>query len=184
MCLPACQPARAGVAWKQGKGKGKGNGIGGGQRRKKGSVMAEAASTSATATTSTSTSATTSQTAPPGRAASVSRPWAVAAAVLAVVYGLWAAEIGRGAGPITGYNVLLGVVAGVLFGAGFLAVHIFGRGLPREQHAAAWAAFAGVSLGFAYSLSGESVLRSTGVGLAAAVLVLAVTFYRFYTQED
>ena len=146
--------------------------------------MAEAASTSATTIATTSASATTSQTAPPGRAASVSRPWAVSAAILAVVYGFWAAEIGRDAGPITGYNVLLGVVSGILFGAGFLALHVFGRGLPRELHAAAWAAFAGVSLGFAYSLSGESVLRSTGIGLAAAVLVLAVTFYRFYTQED
>ena len=118
------------------------------------------------------------------RAAPVSRPWVVLTAVLGVVYGLWAAQIGRDSGPITGYNVLLGVVSGVLFGVCFLGLHLMSGPLTRELHAGAWAAFAGISFGFLYSLTGESVLRSSGMALGAAAFVFAVRFYRYYTQED
>ncbi|WP_238431571.1 hypothetical protein [Streptomyces cavernae] len=119
----------------------------------------------------------------PGAAALARSPFARLAVVLAVVYGLWTAEIGRDAGPITGYNVLLGVVAGILFGVCFLGLHLVGHRLQRELRAMAWAAFTGVSFGFMYSLSGASVLRSTGMALGVAALAFAATFYRYYSTE-
>ncbi|WJV47370.1 hypothetical protein [Streptomyces flavofungini] len=104
-------------------------------------------------------------------------------ALLAVVYGLWAAANHRGGGPITGGNVLFGVVAGIAFGALYVAVRGVAPALPRELRATAWAAFAGVSFGFLYSLTDASVLRSVGMAGAVAASVFAVTFYRFYTRE-
>ncbi|MFD0413008.1 hypothetical protein [Streptomyces sp. NPDC127108] len=104
-------------------------------------------------------------------------------ALLAVVYGLWAAANNRGGGPITGGNVLFGVVSGIAFGALYVAVRRVAPALPRELRAAAWATFAGVSFGFLYSLTDASVLRSVGMAGAVAASVFAVTFYRFYTRE-
>ncbi|MCI3931915.1 hypothetical protein [Streptomyces sp. AN091965] len=103
--------------------------------------------------------------------------------VLAVVYGVWAAGIHREGGPITGGNVLYGVVTGVAFGALYAAVRRFAPGLPRELRALAWATFAGVSFGFLYSLTDASVLRATGMAAVVAGGVFAATFYHFYTRE-
>ncbi|WP_051856489.1 hypothetical protein [Streptomyces sp. NRRL B-1347] len=113
---------------------------------------------------------------------SLSHTWA-GPAVLAVVYGVWAAGIHRDGGPITGGNVLYGVVTGVVFGALYAAVRRFAPGLPRELRALAWATFAGVSFGFLYSLTDASVLRSTGMAAVVAGSVFAATFYWFYTHE-
>ncbi|EPH40385.1 hypothetical protein ABT390_12420 [Streptomyces aurantiacus] len=112
----------------------------------------------------------------------LSGTWAVPA-LLAVVYGLWAAAIHRDGGPITGGNVLFGVVAGVVFGALYVAVRRVAPALPRELRAAAWAAFAGVTFGFLYSLTDATVLRSVGMAVAVAAGVFAMTFYRYYTRE-
>ncbi|GGK63673.1 hypothetical protein [Streptomyces flaveus] len=100
-----------------------------------------------------------------------------------IVYGLWAAAIGRDAGPITGWNVLLGVVAAVAFVAGYLGLRLLGTHLPRELRAAAWAGFAGVAVGFLHGLTGSSVLRSAAVAFAVAAGAFVVVFYRFYTTE-
>lgn len=104
-------------------------------------------------------------------------------ALLAVVYGLWAAANNRGGGPITSGNVLFGVVSGVAFGVLYAAVRSLAPALPRELRAAAWATLAGVSFGFLYSLTDASVLRSVGMAGVVAASVFAVTFYRFYTRE-
>ncbi|MFG2029640.1 hypothetical protein [Streptomyces sp. NPDC048825] len=101
-----------------------------------------------------------------------------------IVYGLWAAAIGRDAGPITGWNALLGVVSAVVFVAAYLGLRLIGTHLPRELRAAAWAGFAGVAVGFLHGLTGSSVLRSAAVAFAVAAGAFVVVFYRFYTTEN
>ncbi|WP_246113464.1 hypothetical protein [Streptomyces montanus] len=112
-------------------------------------------------------------------------PLRLAAPVLGgVVYGLWACAIGRDSGPITGWNVLLGVVSGIAFIAVYLGLRVIGPRLRREPRACAWAAFAGISLGFLYSLTGESVLKSSVIACVVAAAVFGAVFYRLYTTED
>ncbi|WP_327354714.1 hypothetical protein [Streptomyces sp. NBC_01304] len=106
------------------------------------------------------------------------------APVLAVVYGIWAAGINRHAGPITGMNVLFGIVTGVALGVLYLAVLRLAPRLPRELRAFAWAALAGGAFGFLYSLTGVSILRSAGHAALVAGAVACAVFYRFYTSED
>ncbi|MFD9910680.1 hypothetical protein [Streptomyces sp. NPDC059063] len=103
--------------------------------------------------------------------------------LLGVVYGVWAAGIHRDGGPITGFNVLYGVVTGVVFALLYGALRRFAPALPRELRAIAWAAFAGVSFGFLYSLTDASVLRSTGMAGTVAAGVFVAVFYHFYTRE-
>ncbi|MEU5955845.1 hypothetical protein [Streptomyces sp. NPDC047525] len=108
---------------------------------------------------------------------------ATAAALLAVVYGIWAAGIARDAGPITTGNVLLGVVAGVVVGAVFMGLRRAAPRLPRELRAAAWAGFAGIAFGYLYSLTDATILRSVLMSLAVTGGVFALMFYRYYTSE-
>ncbi|MGW6027531.1 hypothetical protein [Streptomyces sp. NPDC055099] len=105
------------------------------------------------------------------------------AAVLGLVYGLWTAQIARDAGPITTGNVMLGVVAGIVFAVVFMGLWKAAPRLPRELRAAAWAAFAGISFGYIYSLTDATILRSVFMALAVTGGVFAATFYRYYTRE-
>ncbi|MFL1901907.1 hypothetical protein ACJWDR_22790 [Streptomyces tauricus] len=101
-----------------------------------------------------------------------------------IIYGLWTSGIARHAGPITGWNVLLGVLAALAFAAAAYAVHTVAPRLPRELRAAAWAAFAGISFGFIYSLTDAGVLKTVGLSLVITAGVFAMVFYRYYTTED
>ncbi|MGW0722442.1 hypothetical protein [Streptomyces mirabilis] len=109
--------------------------------------------------------------------------WAVPV-VGGLIYGYWAAANVRDAGPITGWNVLFGFVCAIVVAAAYIGVRMLAPVLRREEHALAWAVFAGVTFGFLFSLTGESVLRSTSVALGVAVFVFAGSFYRYYTHED
>jgi hypothetical protein len=109
--------------------------------------------------------------------------WAVPV-VGGLVYGFWAAEINRGGGSITGWNVLFGFVCAIAFAALYIGVRMTAPLMKREVHALMWSAFAGCAFGFLYSQTGESVLRSTVIALAVAAGVFAATFYRYYTHED
>ncbi|MVO86467.1 hypothetical protein GPA10_17290 [Streptomyces sp. p1417] len=104
-------------------------------------------------------------------------------ALLAVVYGLWAAANHRDGGPITGGNVLLGVVSGLVFGALYAGLRQAAPTLPRELRAGAWAVFAGLSFGFLCGLTDASVLRTAAMAAAVAAAVFATVFYRYYTRE-
>ncbi|MGW0610525.1 hypothetical protein [Streptomyces sp. NPDC002788] len=104
--------------------------------------------------------------------------------VLGLVYGFWAAANRRHGGPITGWNLLFGFLTALVFAVLFAAVWHFAPRLATGPHALAWFVFTGCAIGFLYSQSGDSVLRSAGVGLAVGVGVLAVMFYRFYTRRD
>ncbi|MER6284950.1 hypothetical protein [Streptomyces sviceus] len=104
--------------------------------------------------------------------------------VLGLVYGYWAAANRRDGGPITGWNVLFGCVTAIAFIVLCLAVATFAPLLKRELHSAVKSGFAGAAVGFLYSQTGESVLRSTALGLAVAAGIFLVFFYRYYTRED
>ncbi|MFS8200309.1 hypothetical protein ACLVWQ_16670 [Streptomyces sp. CWNU-52B] len=101
-----------------------------------------------------------------------------------IVYGLWTSAIDRHAGPITTWNVLLGIISALAFAAAAYAIHILAPRLPRELRAATWAAFAGISFGFLYSLTDAGVLKTAGLSLVIAASVLAAVFYRYYTREN
>ncbi|MCT9075041.1 hypothetical protein [Streptomyces fulvoviolaceus] len=104
--------------------------------------------------------------------------------VLGLVYGYWAAANRRGGGPITGWNILFGFVTALAFIVLCLAVATLAPRLKRELHSGVKSGFAGAAIGFLYSQTGESVLRSTALGLAVAAGIFAVFFYRYYTRED
>lgn len=103
---------------------------------------------------------------------------------IGLVYGYWAAALRRDAGPITGWNLLFGFVSAIVFAALCIGLLIVAPLLRRELHAVLWAAFAGIALGFLYSQTGESVLRSAAIALAVAAAVFLADFYRYYTHED
>ncbi|MEU6604032.1 hypothetical protein ABZ922_02985 [Streptomyces shenzhenensis] len=104
--------------------------------------------------------------------------------LLGLVYGYWAAANRRGGGPITGWNILFGFVTALVFILVYLGVQALAPRLRRELHALLWTAFGGIAFGFLYNQSGESVLRTTGMSLAVAVVFFVVLFYRYYTHED
>ncbi|MET9395133.1 hypothetical protein ABZY20_32785 [Streptomyces sp. NPDC006624] len=103
---------------------------------------------------------------------------------LGLIYGYWAAANQRYGGPITGWNVLFGLVTALVFAVLFAAVWQLGPRLGRELHAAAWFAFTGCAIGFLFSQTGASVYSSAGLGLVVGAGVLLMTFYRYYTHED
>ncbi|MFH9858840.1 transglutaminaseTgpA domain-containing protein [Streptomyces sp. NPDC017202] len=109
--------------------------------------------------------------------------WAVPVA-LGLVYGYWAAANRRSGGPITGWNVLFGLVTALVFIALYVGVRAVAPRLRREVHALLWAAFAGCATGFLVNQSGSSTLYSAGVSIAVAAGFFAVMFYRYYTHED
>ncbi|MFJ6720900.1 hypothetical protein [Streptomyces sp. NPDC091259] len=114
----------------------------------------------------------------------VSRSALVLPLLLGLVYGVWAAFIQRQMGPVDAGNVFYGILCGVVFAGCVFALARFGPRLAREPHAAAWGAFAGIAIGYLFSLTNESVLRSTAIGLAVAVATGLTAFYRYYTHED
>ncbi|USQ82390.1 hypothetical protein NFX46_00550 [Streptomyces phaeoluteigriseus] len=109
--------------------------------------------------------------------------WAVPVA-LGLVFGYWAAANRRSAGPITGWNILFGFVAALVFIALYVGIRAVAPRTRREVHALMWAVFAGCAIGFLVNQSGSSVLYSVGVSLAVAAGFFAVMFYRYYTHED
>ncbi|MFJ6797628.1 hypothetical protein [Streptomyces sp. NPDC091268] len=104
--------------------------------------------------------------------------------LMGLVYGVYAAFMNRQMGPVDAGNVFYGILCGALFAVCMVALARIGPRLPRELHAAAYGAFAGVAFGYLYSLADRSVLRSVGLALAVAAGVGLAAFYRYYTRED
>lgn len=105
-------------------------------------------------------------------------------ATLGALYGLYAASVAHRGGDVTWGQALLGIICAVVLAC---AVYGLRRGqgrLPRELRAAAWAALAGIAIGFLFSLSHASVLSSTVLALVVAAGVFCAAFYVFYTHED
>ncbi|MBP2583229.1 MULTISPECIES: hypothetical protein [unclassified Streptomyces] len=105
--------------------------------------------------------------------------------VIGVFYGLYAATTVREGGTgFTAGDWWLGLVSAVVLGAGIYALRRYGHVLPRELRAAAWGSLAGIAAGFLYSLSGASILSSSGLGLLFGAVNGAAAYYLFYTHED
>ena len=104
--------------------------------------------------------------------------------LLGLVYGYWAAADRRAGGPITGWNVLFGIVTTIVFAVVMAALLMVGPRLKREVHALMWVAFTGTAFGFLYSQSGASVLRCTIMGLVIGAVTGGALFYWYYTHED
>ncbi|WP_079428439.1 hypothetical protein [Streptomyces katrae] len=101
-----------------------------------------------------------------------------------LVYGVWAAFIKRQMGPVDAGNVFYGILCGVIFAGIMFALARVGPRLKREVHAAAYGVFIGCAVGYLHSLTNQSVLRATVVGLFSGIGVGLVAFYRYYTRED
>nr|WP_245703640.1 hypothetical protein [Streptomyces lushanensis] len=103
--------------------------------------------------------------------------------MLGIVYGAYAAYIARGGGPASYGQLALALVSGALLALLILGLLRVQHSLPREPRAAAWGALVGCAMGFLYSLTGHSVLLSSGIGLALGVGTVIITFYAFYMHE-
>ena len=103
---------------------------------------------------------------------------------IGLLYGYWAAAARRDGGPITGWNLLLGFVSAIVFTVLCSGLLVVAPRLRRELHAAAWAAFWGIAVGFLVNQDGSSVLYSTAIAIGVAVVVFLFDFYRYYTHED
>ncbi|MFD8571583.1 hypothetical protein [Streptomyces sp. NPDC057694] len=107
-------------------------------------------------------------------------------AVTGVLYGFWAANIQRFGQGVTGGNVALGFVTGIIVAALCFGIHQWSRQLAGRHlavRAATWGAFAGIAVGFLRSLGNDAVLWPIVLGLIVASAVFVMTYYRFYTSE-
>jgi hypothetical protein len=102
---------------------------------------------------------------------------------LGLIYGYWAATDVRRGGPVTGWNLFFGFATALVFMLALLAMRALAPRLPRVPRALAWAAFAGIALGFLVSTTNQSVLHSLVLGLALAVGVFVSVLYRVSTRR-
>lgn len=109
--------------------------------------------------------------------------WALPA-TLGIAYGLYAPVIVRDGGPLTWGQLWLGLISAVVLAVSVYGLRRYGRRLRRELRAVAWAALAGIAIGFLYSLSGASVYSSSLLGLIVAAAMGSAAYYLFYTHED
>ncbi|MFC9430318.1 hypothetical protein [Streptomyces sp. NPDC056987] len=103
--------------------------------------------------------------------------------LLGIAYGAYAQEIARSGGPATWGQLALALISGAAFALLLFGLLRVEHVLPRELRAAAWGVLVGGSIGFLYSLTGHSVLLSSGIGLAIGTGTVIATFYSFYTRE-
>ncbi|GAA2238226.1 hypothetical protein GCM10010232_26250 [Streptomyces amakusaensis] len=109
--------------------------------------------------------------------------WAIPVA-LGTLFGFYAGFLRRTGEAVSWWDVLYGVVAGLIFTALAFGLGRIQHALPQELRAAAYAALCGVAIGFLHSLTGTSILRSVGMGLFFAAAMLVVSFYVFHTREE
>ncbi|MFC9394036.1 MULTISPECIES: hypothetical protein [unclassified Streptomyces] len=109
--------------------------------------------------------------------------WAVPATI-GILYGLYAPVIVRDGGALSWGQFWLGLISAVVVAVGMYALRRYGHVLPRELRGAAWGAYAGIAIGFLYSLSGASIYSSVLLGLIVGAIAGGSAFYLFYTHED
>ncbi|MFF0475104.1 hypothetical protein [Streptomyces sp. NPDC004284] len=103
---------------------------------------------------------------------------------IGVSYGLYAPVIVRDGGALSWGQFWLGLISAVVVAVAMYALRRYGHHLPRELRGAAWGAYAGIAVGFLYSLSGASIYSSTLLGLIVGAVSGGAAFYLFYTHED
>ncbi|MET9499330.1 hypothetical protein [Streptomyces sp. NPDC006552] len=118
---------------------------------------------------------------------SVSTTAKVLPVVAGALYGFWAANIQRFGHEVTGGNILLGFVTGILVAALWFALHRWSaRQGPRHMglRALAWAAFAGIAVGFLRSLGNDTILWSVVLGAIVAAATFVAVYYRYYSATE
>ncbi|WP_405491162.1 hypothetical protein [Streptomyces sp. NBC_00096] len=103
--------------------------------------------------------------------------------LMGLVYGVYAAFMKRQMGPVDAGNVFYGILCGAVFAACLMALARIGPRLAQEPHAAAYGIFGGVAFGYLYSLAGESILKSSGLGLLVGAGVGMAAFYRYHARR-
>lgn len=79
--------------------------------------------------------------------------------------------------------MLYGLAGFVVSGALGLVVAHFQSSLITETRAAAYGALFGCSMGWAYSLGGESILKSSAFGLTLGAVMFVAALYIFRTHR-
>ncbi|MEV6675152.1 hypothetical protein [Streptomyces sp. NPDC051162] len=101
----------------------------------------------------------------------------------AVVLGLYAVFLSGRNGFTTLGSWLMGIaVALVSGGVGYVLIRERKK-MITEVRAVAYGSLFGCSMGFLYSLSGDSVLRSIEIGLLLGLGMGLVSYYVFYSHE-
>jgi uncharacterized protein YqgC (DUF456 family) len=103
------------------------------------------------------------------------------------IYGFWAANIQRFGHGVSGGNIALGLVTGVIVAALCFAIHHWcSRQGSRHigLRAAVWGAFAGISIGFLRSLANGSILWSVVLGVIVAGATFVSVYYRYYSSSE
>ncbi|MCB5181278.1 hypothetical protein [Streptomyces antimicrobicus] len=121
--------------------------------------------------------------APAARGRHIDRSALTRPLMLGLVYGVYAAFLERQTGPVDAGNVFYGILCGALFAACLVAMARIAPRMMQELRALMYGAFAAVAMGYLYSLTGDSVLRSAGIGLLTGAGVAVVAFYRYHTRE-
>ncbi|MEU7041276.1 hypothetical protein AB0A77_09460 [Streptomyces varsoviensis] len=101
----------------------------------------------------------------------------------AVVYGLYVLFLDHSTGSSWGRAALLALVAAVVSGVLGLALVRHRAALPTEARGLAFGVLFGCAMGFLYSLTGPSVLRSVVMGLVLGGAMALVALYVFRAHE-
>ncbi|QLE72476.1 hypothetical protein FGW37_13470 [Streptomyces rectiverticillatus] len=108
--------------------------------------------------------------------------WAVPV-VGGIALGLFAIFLAGNNGYTAGPAVLIGVVAGLIAMAAGYALLRERNTMITEVRAAAFGALFGGSMGFLHSLSGGTVIRSSGIGVLTGIAMGIASYYVFYWHE-
>lgn len=126
---------------------------------------------------------------PGGRPAAVP-PTAAAVAVPVItgaLYGFWAANIQRFGQGVTGGNIALGFVTGIVVAALCFGIHQWSKRQGAAHigaRALVWGAFAGIAVGFLHSLANGAVVWSVVLGLFVAAATFVAVYYRYYSSSE
>ncbi|MEU9122870.1 hypothetical protein AB0C96_23905 [Streptomyces sp. NPDC048506] len=103
--------------------------------------------------------------------------------IAALAFGCFTIFRTHAAGIKGGQAVLYGLAAAVVTGVlGVLVVH-YGQNMVTETRALSYGALFGCSVGWNYSLGGESILKSVGFGLGLGAVMFVTCLYLFRTHR-
>ncbi|MEV1019950.1 hypothetical protein [Streptomyces sp. NPDC050264] len=107
--------------------------------------------------------------------------------VTGALYGFWAANIQRFGQEVTGGNIALGFITGILVAALCFGIHQWcGRQASRHigVRAMVWGAFAGIAVGFLQSLANGAILWSVVLGAVVGGSTFVAVYYRYYSSSE
>ncbi|MFI7005881.1 hypothetical protein [Streptomyces sp. NPDC050145] len=124
---------------------------------------------------------------PRGAALAPTDPAVVLPVVAGTAYGFWAANIQRYGEAVTGGNIALGFVTGILVAALCFGIHQWSAAQAGRHffaRAGAWGVLAGASVGFLHSLADGGILWSCFLGGFVAAGVFVAVYYRYYSASE